>query len=196
MERSEEPEAAHECTRFPASPSRRPQSGGQHAADRGTAAADTFSAPGFTSQMEHSISVPRPRCSSVRRTRWSSSTAGLNGRLAHGQDEPLLHNATRERSSGPSLTAGCVVPRIDRYYDRPDSLPAPRPLPGSAPVIGSARPRHRRARRPGRASPVPAATVSTFRVPYAGESLAAASRINTASMAFAVSCAARLSLDV
>lgn len=37
----------------------------------------------------------------------------------------------------------------------------------------------------GRASPVPAATVDAFRAPYAGESLTAASRIFTASMAFA-----------
>ena len=40
------------------------------------------------------------------------------GRAASGLTGHLLPDTTRERSSGPSLTAGCVVLRLDRYYDR------------------------------------------------------------------------------
>jgi hypothetical protein len=48
---------------------------------------------------------------------------------------------------------------------------------------------------PGRASPVPAATIRTFRAPYAGESFGAcASRSSAPSMAFALHCRARHSL--
>jgi hypothetical protein len=48
---------------------------------------------------------------------------------------------------------------------------------------------------PGRASPVPAATVCTFRAPYAGESFGACtSRSSAPSMAFTVISAARHSL--
>ena len=65
----------------------------------------------------------------------------------------------RERSSGPSLPAGCVVLRLDRYYGRlrlpPGAPPASRLLTGyrARPSAGTASPL-----RPGRASPVPAVT--------------------------------------
>src|SRR5207248_5540178 len=56
-----------------------------------------------------------------------------------------------------------------------DAHPASDPLPGSAgyrtPRSGSKDPQ---AAGPGRASPVPAATLDTFRAPYAGESFTAA----------------------
>ncbi len=38
---------------------------------------------------------------------------------------------THKRSSGPSLTGGCVVRRLDRYYGRLRLPPGTRPLPGS-----------------------------------------------------------------
>jgi hypothetical protein len=57
----------------------------------------------------------------------------------------------RERSSGPSLTAGCVV-RLDRYYDRLRLPPGARSTPRSTPVIGQAVPR-KVAVRFGRAGP-------------------------------------------
>jgi hypothetical protein len=77
-----------------------------------------------------------------------------------------------------------------------DSLPARHPLPGSSPVIGRDAPTIvPQTTGPGRASPVPAATIRTFRALYAGESLEAASRIFTSSVAFAVTDAARLSLS-
>jgi hypothetical protein len=48
----------------------------------------------------------------------------------------FLPQLAHERSSGPSLTAGCVVLRLDRYYGRLRRPPGTRPLPGSTPVIG------------------------------------------------------------
>ena len=79
------------------------------------------------------------------------------------------------RSSGPSLTAGYVV-RSAQAVLRPPPTPT-RPaihFPGS-PVIGRHAPATLpQATGPGRASPVPATTIDTFRAPYAGESLTAA----------------------
>src|SRR5204863_9842655 len=46
----------------------------------------------------------------------------------------FLPQLAHERSSGPSLTAGCVVLRLDRYYGRLRRPPGTRPLPGSTPV--------------------------------------------------------------
>ena len=66
---------------------------------------------------------------------------------------------TRERSSGPSLTAGSVVPSAQAVLRPPPTPSRPRPLPGSAPVIGRRRSDDLSAAAgPGRASPVPAAT--------------------------------------
>src|SRR5688572_11988022 len=48
----------------------------------------------------------------------------------------FLPQLAHERSSGPSLTAGCVVLRLVRYYGRLRRPPGTRPLPGSTPVIG------------------------------------------------------------
>src|SRR6266508_6156247 len=67
---------------------------------------------------------------------------------------------TRERSSGPSLTAGCVVPRLDRYYDR---LRLPPGAPSTSRLLTGYRTtlvhENRSPLRPGRVSPVPAATI-------------------------------------
>ena len=66
-----------------------------------------------------------------------------------------------------------------------DAHPASDPLPE---VIGYRTPRSGnklpQVTGPGRASPVPAATIDTFRAPYTGESFTAAPRIFAASMAF------------
>ena len=86
-----------------------------------------------------------------------------------------MTDAAHRRSSGPSLTAGYVV-RSAQAVLRPPPTPT-RPVihfPAS-PVIG----RHAPATLPqvtgpGRASPVPAATIDAFRAPYAGEFLTAA----------------------
>jgi len=76
-----------------------------------------------------------------------------------------------------------------------DAHPARHPFPG-LPVIGHAAPAtHPQVTGPGRASPVPAATVDTFRAPYAGESFGACtSRSSAPSMAFALMEGARHSL--
>jgi hypothetical protein len=85
--------------------------------------------------------------------------------------------------------------QLKRYYGRLRRPPGSRPLPGSPPVIGRGRSGAlRRIAGPGRASQVPAATMRTFRAPYAGESFGAASRLSTPSMAFTMKHAARLSL--
>jgi hypothetical protein len=54
--------------------------------------------------------------------------------LGHSPSPSFAH--AHEQSSGPSLTAGCVVLRLVRYYDRLRRPPGTRPLPGSTPVIG------------------------------------------------------------
>ena len=86
---------------------------------------------------------------------------------------PPPHHAHR-RSSGPSLPAGCVVLRLTGTTAASDAHPASHPLPGvtgyRTPRSGSRNPQ---AAGPGRASPVPAATLDTFRAPYAGEFLTA-----------------------
>ena len=87
--------------------------------------------------------------------------------------------ATRERSSGPSLTGGSVV-RPARSVLRPPPTPSRHPFPFPAQTgyrtgrSGS----NSQATGPGRASPVPAATISTFRAPYAGRFLRTRSRIS------------------
>jgi hypothetical protein len=90
--------------------------------------------------------------------------------------EPLLHNATHGRSRGPSLTGGSAV-RSAQPALRPPPTPTRHAthFPGS-PVTGhaSSRNTYPQVPGPGRASPVPAATFSTFRTPYAEESLRAA----------------------
>ena len=87
--------------------------------------------------------------------------------------------------------------RLDRYYGRlrlpPGTLPTSRLHTGyrTEPSTPS------QSASTERASPVPAATISTFRALYAGESFrGCASRLFTASMAFAVNGPARLSLNV
>jgi hypothetical protein len=88
---------------------------------------------------------------------------------------PLQTDAVHRRSSGPSLTGGYAV-RPAQAVLRPPPTPT-RPaihFPGS-PVIGHRAPvAYPQATGPGRASPVPAATLDTFRAPYAGEFLTAA----------------------
>jgi hypothetical protein len=66
--------------------------------------------------------------------------------------------------------------RVDRYYGRLRRPPGPPPLPGSTPVIGRGAPTapSPQTAGPGRASPVPAATLRAFRAPYAGEFFGAA----------------------
>src|SRR6266487_476462 len=80
------------------------------------------------------------------------------------------------RSSGPSHHRRLCCP-VAQPVLRPPPTPT-RPaihFPGS-PVIGRHAPAatNPQATGPGRASPVPAATLDTFRAPYAGESLTAA----------------------
>src|SRR5205085_57244 len=81
-----------------------------------------------------------------------------------------------ERSSGPSLTGGSVV-RSAQPVLRPPPTPT-RPAPTSRPwsVIGREAPTAPtpQAAGPGRASPVPAVTIQTFRALYAGEFFGAA----------------------
>ena len=89
---------------------------------------------------------------------------------------PSLY-VTHGRSSGPSLTAGCVVPSAQAVLRPP---PIPTRLASLSRLITGYR--KRRSDRtpskgttgPGRVSQVPAATLSTFRAPYAGRSLGAA----------------------
>jgi hypothetical protein len=105
--------------------------------------------------------------------------------------------ATHERSSGPSLTGGCVV-RAAQAVLRPHPTPSRHALhfPAS-PVRERAAPTaFRSTPGPGRASPVPAATFSAFHAPYAGRSFGGcASTLFTPSMALAVLTAARLLLS-
>jgi hypothetical protein len=80
------------------------------------------------------------------------------------------------RSSGPSHHRRlCCPPGSTGTTTASDAHPASDPLPGvtgyRTPRSGSTNPQ---AAGPGRASPVPAATLDTFRAPYAGESLTAA----------------------
>jgi hypothetical protein len=87
-----------------------------------------------------------------------------------------LSASAHRRSSGPSLTGGCVVRSAQPVLRPPPTPTRPAPTSRCAPVIGhhasgSSTPQPAG---PGRASPVPAVTIRTFRTPYAEESLAAA----------------------
>jgi hypothetical protein len=87
-----------------------------------------------------------------------------------------LSGSAHRRSSGPSLTGGCVVRSAQPVLRPPPTPTRPAPTSRCAPVIGhhasgSSTPQPAG---PGRASPVPAVTIRTFRTPYAGEFLAAA----------------------
>ena len=84
--------------------------------------------------------------------------------------------STHERSSGPSHHRGfCCPVGSSGNTAASDAHPAGRPLPGSSPVIGLHPPTDAAAPvGPGRASPVPAATIRTFHALYAGKFLGAA----------------------
>jgi len=85
-------------------------------------------------------------------------------------------------TASDSLPADNSFPRFTGY--RAPSLPTTTPHDGISQIV-----------EPGRASPVPAATVDTFHAPYAGEFLGTCiSRSSVPSMAFTVISAARLSL--
>src|SRR5512133_3121928 len=118
------------------------------------------------------------RYSACCKARTGSSTSdpdavGLATRALTG---PSLSRSAHRRSSGPSLTGGCVVRSAQPVLRPPPTPTRPAPTSRRAPVIG----RHASGSTtpqpagPGRASPVPAVTIRTFRTPYAGESLAAA----------------------
>src|SRR3972149_6677471 len=80
-----------------------------------------------------------------------------------------------ERSSGPSLTRGCVAPRARSGDPAPPApLPARHPLHALRAYRAPATDGHSVTVGPGRASPAPIATVRAFHVPYAGEFLGAA----------------------
>src|SRR3972149_3956391 len=98
-----------------------------------------------------------------------------------------------ERSSGPSLTRGCVVPRArSGNTAAPDALPARHPLHALRAYRAPATDGHSVTVGPGRASPAPIATVRAFHVPYAGEFLGLRSRLYAPSVAFAPRTWARL----
>jgi hypothetical protein len=95
--------------------------------------------------------------------------------LAETARTRLLPQPAHERSSGPSLTAGCVVLRLDRYYDRLRRPPSTRPLPGSTPVIERRGPRLLRSAWAGEGLPSSRRHPPKRSAPSsAGESLAAA----------------------
>ncbi len=136
---------------------------------------------------------PSARGTDVRDRPWPSGTACAAGHAPHpaenfgcrSRDWPTnrhspgtsIYLSTHRRSRGPSLHRRFCCPRSfsPRYYDPSDARPARSPLPGF--VTGY---RSRRSTQtpqpggPGRASPVPAATICTFRAPYAGGSFTAA----------------------
>src|ERR1700750_296456 len=106
---------------------------------------------------------------------------GNRGRLrggtsTEGPHRPPPDNTAHRRSSGPSLPAGCVVLQVQPVLRPPPTPTRPAihfPVPAGyrTPRSSSTNPQ---AAGPGRASPVPAATLDTFRAPYAGEFLTAA----------------------
>src|SRR6201989_35114 len=106
---------------------------------------------------------------------------GYRGSLRGGTSTDGTHrappdNTAHRRSSGPSLPAGCVVLQVQPVLRPPPTPTRPAihfPVPAGyrTPRSGSTNPQ---AAGPGRASPVPAATLDTFRAPYAGEFLTAA----------------------
>ena len=105
----------------------------------------------------------------------ADSRQGGPSRHRTGTHQPEASPLAHERSSGPSLPAGCTVLRIDRYYDRLRLPPGRRPLPGSTPVIGPRFPRLS-AGRFVRGGPLqfPPPPSERSAPSYAGESLAAA----------------------
>jgi hypothetical protein len=99
-----------------------------------------------------------------------------------------------EAAALPSPTV-LLSARLDRYYGRLRHPPGTPSISRRKPVIGRDHSDDdSQAAGPGRASPVPIATFSTFHAPYAGRSSGLQSRIYTPSMAFAVNTAARLLL--
>src|SRR5512142_2252181 len=88
---------------------------------------------------------------------------------------PLLNITRIGEAAALPITAGCVVLRLNRYYGRLRRPPGQRSTcRGHRLSDATLRQQNPQAAGPGRASPVPAATVDTFRAPYAGESLTAA----------------------
>ena len=133
---------------------------------------------------------PTARETGARNQPWPPGTACAAGHAPHPaenfgrrRDQPANRHSpgtpnclsTHRRSRGPSLTAGYVA-RPAQAVLRPPPTPT-RPAPTSRLITGY---RSRRSTRtpqpggPGRASPVPAVTICTFRAPYAGGSLTAA----------------------
>ena len=107
---------------------------------------------------------------------------------AHTVHAVLPHTAHRRRSppafgfSLQGFPALCGPSQLGGYVARPAQPVRPPPTPTrpaihfpGSPVIGRHAPMtYPQVTGPGRASPVPAATLDTFRAPYAGESLTAA----------------------
>ena len=118
-------------------------------AARGTVVRDRPWPPGTARAARHG-----PRSSDAR------PRSGGTSQIRHSPGHSLPDTA-RGRSSGPSLTGGCVV-RPARPVLRPPPTPSRHadPLPGSTPVIGQPRSSAISAGAgPGRASPVPAVTI-------------------------------------
>jgi hypothetical protein len=106
---------------------------------------------------------------------------GYRGSLRGGTSTNGTHrappdNTAHRRSSGPSHHRRfCCPPGSTGTTAASDAHPASHPLPGSSRLSDATlRQHHPQAAGPGRASPVPAATLDTFRAPYAGEFLTAA----------------------
>src|SRR5215469_6245877 len=106
---------------------------------------------------------------------------GYRGSLRGGTSTDGTHRAPPWQHCAPTKqrpfpSPAVVLPaRLNRYYGRlrrPPGQPSTSRFP---PVIGHRAPvTTPQVTGPGRASPVPAATLDTFRAPYAGESLTAA----------------------
>ena len=113
--------------------------------------------------------------------------------------EPALTShkppARARTKQGPFAPAGCIVLRIDRYYDRLRLPPGHRPLPGSTPVTGPRFPRLSAGRFAGEGLSSSRRHHLNVPRPLTPESPSRLRpRIFTASMAFAVNRPARLSL--